>query len=622
MNNVTVSEMSRMLSAQAESVARYLLPAGKRHGREWCAGSIHGEAGESLKVCVDGGRMGVWSDFATGDAGDLVDLWRMSRGLSARQTIQEVKDYLGIRDEQPFAIKKKKEYIKPVKPQAKKIMPDSPMMAYLKGRGLTEEVIAAYQVGYMQKIPSKFKMSKEDWLVLPFKRDELIGVKYMCLHRDEKGKKLIVAEGGCEPILFGWQAIPENARSIVICEGEIDAMSLAVYGFHALSVPFGGGGGNKQQWIDCEWQHLERFDEIYLCMDNDQEGHDAAVEIASRLGAHRCKVVKLPHKDANQCLQEEVPVSYLRACFEEAETNDPEELRAVVSFTGDIVEYFYPKAGKRPGFDLPWKKVGSLRIHHGEVSVWTGFNGHGKSVFLGQAMMAAAHQGERVCIASLEMPPPVTFARMVKQVANSATPTEGTILDIVKDWHDQFWVFNLVGTGKIERMLKVFEYAFRRYGVRQFVVDSLLKLGLAESDYDGQKLTVEKLCDFANEFNVSIHLVAHARKQGDEFAPPNKMDIRGSGAITDQVDNVFCVFRNKKKEIEIRDHLLSTDGMKGEVYDKINEQYDALLICDKCRDSGEKEGRWGLFFNRSTLVYSDETVPVFDSGEFPKGWVK
>lgn len=56
--------------------------------------------------------------------------------------------------------------------------------------------------------------------------------------------------------------MPVNARVCLITEGEIDALSWAAYGYHTLSVPFGGGSGNKQRWIDSDFDRLQRFERI------------------------------------------------------------------------------------------------------------------------------------------------------------------------------------------------------------------------------------------------------------------------------------------------------------------------------------------------------------------------
>jgi twinkle protein len=111
---------------------------------------------------------------------------------------------------------------------------------------------------------------------------------------------------GCEPLLFGWQAMPVNVRVAVITEGEIDALSWAACGYDALSVPFGGGNGRKQHWIENEYERMQQFERIYLATDMYEEGEKAAKEIAARLGLHCCLRVKMPRKDGNACLVEGV----------------------------------------------------------------------------------------------------------------------------------------------------------------------------------------------------------------------------------------------------------------------------------------------------------------------------
>ncbi len=67
-------EIARMLAPHAAAIAAELLPRGRRDGQEWRCGSIAGEPGDSLAVHLSGGKAGVWSDFATGELGDALDL--------------------------------------------------------------------------------------------------------------------------------------------------------------------------------------------------------------------------------------------------------------------------------------------------------------------------------------------------------------------------------------------------------------------------------------------------------------------------------------------------------------------------------------------------------------------
>lgn len=85
---MTPSQLSERLAGRVESVAKHLLPNGRRMAQEFVAGSLGGEAGDSLKVRLSGGKIGVWSDFATGQSGgDLLDLWCAVRGCDHRLSI-------------------------------------------------------------------------------------------------------------------------------------------------------------------------------------------------------------------------------------------------------------------------------------------------------------------------------------------------------------------------------------------------------------------------------------------------------------------------------------------------------------------------------------------------------
>ena len=53
---------------------------------------------------------------------------------------------------------------------------------------------------------------------------------------------------------------------------------------------------------------------------------------------------------------------------------------------------------------------------------------------------------------------------------------------------NQVWLFEAYGTTKASRIMEVFRYARKRYGVTHFVVDSLAKCGFGEDDYNGQKV--------------------------------------------------------------------------------------------------------------------------------------
>ena len=108
----TLTDISARLASQAGKVAAMLLPSGKLlNGKEWVYGDITGRPGDSLKVVVHGTYSGQWRDWSTdSDKGDLIDLWRLSKNVSAGEAIKQIKDYLGIVDNVKI---EKKTYVKP-----------------------------------------------------------------------------------------------------------------------------------------------------------------------------------------------------------------------------------------------------------------------------------------------------------------------------------------------------------------------------------------------------------------------------------------------------------------------------------------------------------------------------
>src|SRR5262245_3458997 len=91
-----ITRVKQDLVARAKDVAEYLLPGGVKQGHEWRVGSLGGEKGQSLGVHLTGNKAGVWSDFASGESGDLIDLWVQVRRITLSEAIKEASDWLGI----------------------------------------------------------------------------------------------------------------------------------------------------------------------------------------------------------------------------------------------------------------------------------------------------------------------------------------------------------------------------------------------------------------------------------------------------------------------------------------------------------------------------------------------
>lgn len=612
---MTPTELSEKLSHDVDRVVRYLLPNGKKQSNEWVVGSVEGEAGSSMRVNLT--DKNVWCDFASGGSGDLLDLWVQVRKCSLHQAMTEAKQFLGIQDtDHHFASKQKKVFSRPDrKALVKHVRKTTSCFEYLKKRGVSSKTAEAF--GVCDAVVWSHDDNRElPAIAFPYKRDgELLQVKRISTERPN-GKKVIMAEANCEPCLFGWQAMPNNARVLILCEGEIDCMSYHQYGLPALSVPFGGGKGAKQQWIEFEYHNLDRFTEIWLSLDNDEVGQIAAKEIASRLGEHRCRMLKLPKKDINECLQAGMTEDELFRYIETAAYFDPEELYSAREFYQDAVDAFYGE--EQYLFRTPWEPLNdNFSFRESELTVLNGVNGHGKTEIVGQMMLEAMRQQTRVCVASLELKPGQLLKRLIRQTTCSAKPPMMEIDASFGVYDDRLWLFGLTGTTKAERLLEIFEYAHRRYGVKLFVIDSLMKCGIGEDDYNGQKAFVDALCDFKNKTRSHIILVTHSRKSDSEEKPTGKMDVRGTGAITDLTDNLMIIWRNKPRERVVQKKesgVMLTD----KDLEKLEMSASTLFI-EKQRNGEGWEGAIGLYLNKRShqFLTQEDADPYNYIGNMP-----
>jgi hypothetical protein len=96
------SDLSRQLARNAEAVCRHYLPAGRPEGRYWIVGDALGSPGRSLYVRLRGGEhgkgaAGKWTDAATGEHGDLLDLIALNCGHhQLSEALDEARRFLAL----------------------------------------------------------------------------------------------------------------------------------------------------------------------------------------------------------------------------------------------------------------------------------------------------------------------------------------------------------------------------------------------------------------------------------------------------------------------------------------------------------------------------------------------
>ena len=592
-----IKELAQHLAPHAAGICNELYPDGRVESGCYKIGSIQGEKGRSMSVYLNGDQCGKWMDFSTGEGGDLLDLIMYSQGMSLVDAMDWAKKRYGIRDNTPakkVAPAEKRNYTHPTPPPKNE---HQHLHEYMEKRGFKD----VGEVCFRYKIYETDARGGQD-VVFPFfdTQGKETFLKTKPINHDGNPS----TQKDLKPILFGWQAVPDTARKIWITEGEWDAIACGELGFPALSVPMGGGKGAKQtKWIAHEYDNLARFEEILIATDMDEQGELAAAEIMQRLG-DRCYRVNLPTKDINELLQKngyEQARWMLECAYQEARWKDPETLRSVLDFESDIDDFFENQSDDTQGFGSGWEKLDEEDIKFRPNELWgvCGINGHGKSMWLNQLALNAVQQDQKVLIASMEMTPKATMGRMVRQAAGSANPPQPYRKKLLEWMCPNLWLFVDKLTPKPEDLMSCFEYAYRRYGINTFIVDSLTNM-VRQDDYEGQQKFIEKLVNFKLSFPVTVFIVTHVRKGESEYSAPNKYDVKGSGSITDLADGFLSVWKNKRKT----EQLEQAEMLGEEPDEQYTKQWDMYLEVLKNRN-GQYEGKVGFEFDSQCCQYRD-----------------
>jgi Toprim domain len=153
----SAADLARRLARDAEAVCRHYLSNGRRSGRYWLIGDVYNTPGRSLYVRLTGpdygpGAAGKWTDAATGEHGDLLDLVRLNRDLPGlREAMDEACRFLALpRSERSRKVLSARSNSPPASAgagraarrlfRASRPVPGTPAEAYLRARGITGHI--------------------------------------------------------------------------------------------------------------------------------------------------------------------------------------------------------------------------------------------------------------------------------------------------------------------------------------------------------------------------------------------------------------------------------------------------------------------------------------------------
>ena len=244
--------------------------------------------------------------------------------------------------------------------------------------------------------------------------------------------------------------------------------------------------------------------------------------------------------------------------MEKRDNQEHTKIKSPSQYADEVESYFSDDLNG--GIPLPFEKtIDDFKVRLGELTIVSGYSGHGKTMWLSYVMLHLL-KDTKTLIGSFEMLPKASLGRMLMQTGNP-NPTRVYIDDFINKVEHKLYLYDAEGETSTKKVLEVIYYAAEKLNVKLFVIDSLMKVGINEDDLNGQKAFANKMAVAARDLGIHIFLVAHSRKTANENDWANKFDVAGSANLTNLVDNVFSIHRNKAREEEVLNGSLDTELM-------------------------------------------------------------
>lgn len=235
----------------------------------------------------------------------------------------------------------------------------------------------------------------------------------------------------------------------------------------------------------------------------------------------------------------------------------------------------------------------------GELSIWSGGNASAKSTFMNQLALEAINQNFNVAIYSGELQSDRLISWISRQACRPEDVVESNGFYKPNDearskilyWLDnKLFVYENAYGNKAKSIIQSIRNCIEKRNIKVVIIDNLMSLDMneySENKYDSQSLLVKELSDLAKEYKVHIHFVCHPRKSLNFL---RKVDISGTGDLTNVADNVFIMHRVNN------DFKKATQDMFGWSKDYELYKYTNIIEICKNREFGVQDSFIGLYF--------------------------
>ena len=355
-------------------------------------------------------------------------------------------------------------------------------------------------------------------------------------------------------------------RQVVICEGELDAATVAQETDFKIAVTsLTAGAQSAVACLKANYLWLDRFEDIVLWFDNDEPGQLAAEECAKLFKVGKVRLAKAqgelkgkPCKDASDMLQAGLPGDIKVAIY----TAPKGRPKGIVNAKDTPEDVCKPKDdGSAFAYDWPWEGLNEMLgpMLPGQVCYHVAGTSIGKSTAIAEIEMKLYEQGCKVGHMGFEDTRRDAKLRLLTVKNSKRLDLEQLSDDEMISLHNELFSqgsFELFdpesAEWSVDAILGYVRYMAKALDCKVIFIDPLtfIAAGLAQGDDERRALdsASRDLAAFAKELGVNIQVCHHLRRPAgtahEEGAPTSLNEVRGSGGIANFATTVIGHERN------------------------------------------------------------------------------
>jgi twinkle protein len=460
---------------------------------------------------------------------------------------------------------------------------------WFNGRKISQKTLNKMKIYTDMVMMPQFGKSVEVICFPYFLDEKIVNIKY-------RGPiKSFKMHSGSELIMWNLDCL-KNCDEVIICEGEIDALTYIELGCeNVMSVP--NGASTNLEYLNDYIDLFKPVKKIYLSVDNDSKGIELRDELIRRLGVEKCYLINLKEcKDANEfyCQYSGLELQDAVKSAKQVPVKGivkPDNFYAEIM---DMAENGIPDGLKIDNYEIDRYITWEL----GRLAIVTGEPNSGKSEFVDYIVcrLNLLYGWKAAYFTPENYPLKYHYAKLFEKfIGKQFKKNDSVEMDMAFERiNDNFSYIMNEDDLTPDTVINSAKYLVAKEGIKILVIDPYNKLdhqfekGISETQYISKLL--DKLSNFCKFYNVLTFLIAHPAKvkQGESI---NLYSISGSAHFYNKSDYGFTFVRQKNDDNvmtnesqvhwqKFRFKHLGSHGISNVVYNYKNGRFEDLKTGD------------------------------------------